>query len=291
KYLKRFYKPSQVAYDYLLKEKPDVVICSTLMLMPQYADFDLACVAKEQGIPVIAIVPTLDSLTTKTKFQVKPDMVFCWSEFHKQELIKYHDIDENIIHCVGPYSHEWFLKPQAPTRKDKFYKKWGLDPDKKIVTFISSSPATVGDETEAIYALAEANQGYQFVVRPHPQRHGQYAKLKDVWIIPGTAEKLDDQINFQLAFDTYFYSSTIFSINSSAMIDALLMGKSVYSIKTQFPDAREGAIHIKGLIPYLNFNGNPPEKHDIREFLGITDSYPTDKIKEIIEKFVETYKV
>src|SRR3990167_1232421 len=147
KYLKKLYKPPKSAYDYLLKEKPDAVICSTLMLMPQYADYDLAVVAKKLGIPVIGIVPTLDSLTTKTKVQVKPDLMFCWSEFHKQELIKYHSIDPQTIHCVGTYTHEAFLKLNSPTRKDKFFEKWGLDENKKVITFISSSPATVGDET------------------------------------------------------------------------------------------------------------------------------------------------
>ena len=285
KYLKRLYKPPKQVYDYFKKENPDLVICSTLMLMPIYSDYDLALVARELHIPVIGVVPTWDSLCTKTKFQVKPDLVFCWNSFHREQLEKYHGISPSIIREVGPYTHESWLELHSPTRKDKFLEKYGLK-DKPIITFISSSPATVGDETQAIETLRDHFKDYQLIVRPHPQRAGQYFSLKGVWVIPGTAENTQESRTLQTAFDCYWYSEAVYSINSSGMFDAALIGRPICSVKTQLPDIREGALHVKPLIPYLDGHGTKK----IYEWLNVKNELPTEIIAKTIHRFGDSYR-
>lgn len=264
--------------DELKRINPDMVLSSTLMLLPTYEDHLYAFATKELKIPLIGFVPTWDSLTNKSVLYPKPDIMFCWNETMKKELMEYHDMRENDIYPVGPYTFEEWIGKQ-PIPREKFCAKHGLNPKQKFITYICSSPALIGDENEAIEQVRKQYPQYQLVVRSHPDK--AYStnddRIKYLFPISTTPER-----DVQTAYDTYYHSQAVFGINSSAMLQAMYAGRPVFPVWIN-PEIQENTLHFKQIIPLLE------EKHQsIREFLGITNTLPSYLVKSILESIIPT---
>lgn len=273
-YLKRFYVPNHKAIKILSDTNPDIVLSTSLIYPPWQEDYWLALAAKLLNIPLIGFVLTWDNLTTKSLIQVMPDLIFCWNKFHKRELMEYHKVSEDRIEMVGPYTLEKWLKPQKATRRDKFCERYKLNPQRPILTYLCSSPAIAGDKEEKkVLEWASAHEDYQIIVRPHPDNP---IELTNKWV-PNPAAVT---IGGGDAFDTYFHSEKLFCLNTSAAIEAMLIGKPVEAIDPA--GTNTDSIHYRELRPFWDGENHTEE---IRTWLGVQDKLPSVLIKEKIESF------
>lgn len=253
---KQSFEPAQKYYDFV---RPyDVVIATSLFLAPLYDDFDICVAAKKLGKPLIGFVSTWDTPTTKCRIQVMPDILFCWNEQHKEQLVKYHGVPEHIIHPVGDYCHERFMTPN-PMRRYKFLERIGLKHDARFITYLCSSTTMISEDNEelVIRKLSEKYPEKTLLVKTYP---------KKPMCVPPDVKKVEGYSD-----EIYTYSDAIYGINTSAMIEAMLAGAKVYAIP--HPEERKKSLHFQMLDPIL-VDGLGYQK--IRSWLGIQEKNPSD---------------
>ena len=278
-WLKRLYRPHRYLQDFISEFNPDLVITSSLAFPPFHIATELALIAQSKKIPVVCMIHNWDALTTKGKMYPVPDLTFCWNDFHEKELVSYHGISKSKIVKVGAFSlEEWFM-PRKITPRDKFCEKYGLDPKKPFVTYLSSSQSIAGDELDAVEQVRDVLKDWQFVVRPHPDKLDTLSGIWGIITIPRSGEAPTDEEAFQLAYDTYIHSAALYAVNTTSMLEAMILGRPVYRISTDSPDTTDKCLHFQKLLPLLDGKGY--EK--IREWLGIGERKPSEVIIAVLK--------
>src|SRR3989344_6062989 len=148
---------------------PDVLLAATGDLSSTSPESNYLKAAKVLGIPCALSVMSWDNLQTKGAIQIIPDVLLVWNEMQVEEATKYHQVPRDIIRITGAFFFDqWFLT-HKPSRREEFCTRYGLDPGKPILTYLSSS-GIFGDEIEYLRKIYKAIEGLdiQLVVRPYP---------------------------------------------------------------------------------------------------------------------------
>jgi hypothetical protein len=245
---------------YVTERAPDVVLVQGVVKKSSQVEYVKS--AGRLRIPAGVCVASWDNLTNKGLIKVVPDRVFVWNETQRREAIELHGIPaERVVATGAQLFDEWFARRPATTREE-FARKLGLAPDRPYVLYLGSSAFITEGAGEVefverwIGALRasgdERVRGLGVVVRPHPgaPRRWQDRDLGRfgnavVWPAVGVNTVAEDaRTDF---FDTLSHSAAVVGINTTAMIEAGIVGKSVLTILA--PDfAQETTLHFRYLL-------------------------------------------
>jgi hypothetical protein len=94
-------------------------------------------------------------------------------------------------------------------------------------------------------SLAETN----IVVRPHPRAEAQWSSF-DAAAWPRVAVTMPKQMNAdRLLYDTLYHSAAVVGLNTSAQIEAALLGKPVLTLLApEFERGQQGTLHFRYLL-------------------------------------------
>jgi len=139
KQLERTTEKYQKCKVQLQKEMPAIVFCTnprpTQALAPILAAQDL-------GIPTASFIFSWDNLPKATTL-IEPDFYFVWSDYMKQELLQYCPyVNENQIFVTGTPQFESHFDATLIQNKTEFFKKYGLDSQKKYICFSGDDSVT-----------------------------------------------------------------------------------------------------------------------------------------------------
>lgn len=221
--------------------------------------------ARAVGIRTGVCIASWDNLTNKGLMRVQPDAVFVWNERQKSEAVELHGVPAGKIMVTGAQSFDrWFQRRPSMTR-EAFCRKIDLPAEKPFVLFVGSSNFIAAPEAEVsfvrgwIEALRESEDSaireLGIMIRPHPYnaRHWEELDLSGftnviLWPRRG-ANPVDEQDRADY-FDSLFFSTAVIGINTSAMIEAAIVGRPVLTIQTpEFTHAQEGTLHFHYLLP------------------------------------------
>jgi hypothetical protein len=216
--------------------------------------------ARALGVPVGLCVASWDHLTTKGLIRVQPDLVSVWNQEQFAEAVEFHGTSRDRIVVTGAQPFDrWFRR--QPTPRAAFCSKVGLDPAKPFVLFVGSTASISAPEAEVgfvrrwIEALrrvpALANVGV--LVRPHPYnashwRETDLANMPGVEVYPRSANPVNES-DRQDYFDSLFHSETVVGVNTTAMIEAAIVGRTVHAVLAdEFQDTQSGTLHFRYLL-------------------------------------------
>jgi hypothetical protein len=217
--------------------------------------------ARKAGIPSAVCVPSWDNLTGKGLIRVVPDRVFVWNEVQVEEAVTMHGVSRERVVATGAQKFdEWFER--APQRSAaEFAAKVGLDPERPYVLYVCSSPFIAPDEVGFVRRWLGALRGggeplthVGALVRPHPQNAAQWQGVDlselgnaAVWP-PGGAQPDAGEARADF-FDSLAHSGAVVGINTSALIEAAIVGKSVLApLDPEFAGTQEGTLHFRYLL-------------------------------------------
>jgi len=92
----------------------------------------------------------------------------------KKELIEYHDFPREKVSVGGIAHFDIYCKKEKFLPKEKIFKKFNLDIDKKLIFFATKSPTSYPWNTDIAYIIAEAitkkkiSPPAQLLIRIHP---------------------------------------------------------------------------------------------------------------------------
>lgn len=266
--------PAMVAHLEALA--PDVVMVSP-HLMPGSMHTEIVRVAQGLGLPSVIAVASWDNLSSKQPIRVRPDVVTVWNETQRAEAQRFHGLPKGSIAVTGAHVYDsWFERTASP--RETFCASVGLDPDRPFLLYLGGAlfPSPI---TEARFALdwVRALRGsedplmrdVQILLRPHPTRADEWAAVDfsgehDV-IAPGSDGRMPVAADAkQYFYDSLFHSAAVAGLNTSAMIEAGIIGRRVLSVHApEFATSQTGTIHFQYLTEVagglLRMAGDMPE--------------------------------
>ena len=156
----------------------------------------------------------------------------------------------------------WFGR--APTLTSAaFREKVGLPADGDLVVFVGSTVSISSPDAEErwvrdwLRALRTSDEprlrNAAVLIRPHPYNLGRWADaefedLGPVAVWPRHQVSIVDDENRRDDFDSLFHATAVVGINTSAMVEAAVVGRPVLSVLTsEFRDRQEGSLHFQYL--------------------------------------------
>src|SRR5436190_10009478 len=125
----------QLGSKYFNKYKPDLVFYATI-----YAkDLALEIGAKQRNVKTCAYILSWDNPTTKGPFPVRPDRAIIWNNIMRDEMINFHEFVPEHLFVSGPPQFDIYTDRSPYQSREQFFKKWGLDPNKKLISYTTGT--------------------------------------------------------------------------------------------------------------------------------------------------------
>ncbi|PYR79359.1 MAG: hypothetical protein DMF87_11555 [Acidobacteria bacterium] len=250
--------------DFLRAHAPDVIIVSPLVDAAS-DQVDLVRAAQAMRIPAVAGIASWDNLTNKGHMRVQPDAVTVWNEYQKAEAVTYHGVDAARVMVTGAQLFDRWFDHQPSQSREAFCRMVHLPSDRPIVLYTGSSVFIARSEVEApfvrrwIAALRESAdpmlRDAAILVRPHPfnceaWEAADFSDLGPVSVWPRQRYTPSAEEARNSLFDSLFYSAAVVGVNTSAMIEAAILGRPVLSmLAPEFAATQEGTVHFHYLLP------------------------------------------
>lgn len=255
--------PSSPRLEAFIREQAaDVVLVSPLVDAAS-DQVDLVKSAQAIGVPTAACIASWDNLTNKGQLRIEPDRIVVWNDAQKKEAADYHGVDPRHVITTGAQVFDrWFERTPGTTRGE-FCRRAGLPADRPFVlftcssSFISISHAEVGFVRSWLTAMRAhpALAGTPVMIRPHPYNYAawetaDFSDLADVAIWPAGPYNPVEEASRTAFFDSIYHSAAVVGINTSAMIEAAIIGRPVLSVVAgEFAAKQEGTLHFHHLLP------------------------------------------
>jgi hypothetical protein len=266
---------------------------------------DTVRAAQAAGIPVAAAIASWDNLTNKGLMRVDPDLVTVWNAIQKDEAVTLHGIEPDRVAVTGAQLFDrWFDRAPALDRA-AFCRQVGLPGEAPFLLFTGSSVFIARSELEVrfvrgwIGALRASDdsrlRSMPVLVRPHPFNSdawaaADFADLGPVAVWPRRQYTPAAEDARSSLFDSLYHSIAVVGINTSAMIEAAILLKPVFSILApEFAGTQEGTIHFRYLLPehggFLRVAGSLDEH--LQQLGTALDAVEADRART--ERFVHTF--
>ena len=284
------------------EEGPDVVMAAPLVSLGS-AQADAFRAAEQLGIPTVLPVASWDNLTNKGLVRDVPTRTIVWNDDQVEEAVRLHGLPRDRVHAVGAHAWDHWFAWRPSSSREEFAATVGLDPARPFFLYACSSSFIGGDETVFVLdwldrlraadgALATAG----VLVRPHPQhtRIWQDVDLSGrgavVWPLAG--EVPTDARRKDNYYDSIFHSAGVVGINTSALIEAAIVGRPVLTITTdRYRASQSGTLHfgyVAGDDGVLDVASSWDE-HLAQLAAALTDGSRRERIEPFLRRFVRPH--
>jgi len=260
--IERGVPPNRTTTTFLRAARPDLLFVSPVVALGATGihQTELVKAARALGIPVVVGVASWDHLTSKGLVTVLPDALFVWNATQRTEAIRLHRVPESRVVVTGAQVFDHWFKPVSDAALCSFRQQFHLDPDRRVLLFVGSSPKMAPGDSEVVFlrrwlaairASADVDLRDAFVImRPHP---GNTAPWRDVdlnddgaVIHPRTFPNFpltDADIDvFRCSLAT---SDAVIGVNTTAMIEAAILRRQVLTVHdSSFDHSQRQTLHF-----------------------------------------------
>jgi hypothetical protein len=291
--------PSDGGYERFLRdERPDIVLVSPLVRFgAEQADWVKS--AQALGIPVGFPVFSWDNLTTKGIVHVEPDRVFVWNAVQAREATEYCGIAPEKVVITGAPRFDAFMEMSPSVDRDDYCRTFGFDAAAPIVTYLCSSEFVAGHEVAFIEKWIETIRGdsrlapCNILIRPHPRSVRQWADV-DVTRFSRVGVAMSRVLNAdQSLYDALHHSAAVVGLNTSAQIEAGILGKPVFTLLAPgFEQGQQGTLHFHYLLKEQGgFVEMAPDLDEHRDHLAgaLRGDVDVESLHQAVERFIRPH--
>ena len=244
---------------YVEEQQPDIVLVTPLIALGS-SQIDYLRAARSLGIPTALCVWSWDHLSSKALIRELPDRVFVWNDTQKREAMTLHHVPAGRIVVTGAQCFDkWFGR--SPSRdREAFCRHIGLPSERPILLYVCSAPF-IGSPPEAPFVVewirrirtsgSTRLRDTPILVRPHPSRRPEWEGIDltpfaDVVLWDGDPVSGDARADY---FDTLYHSAVVAGLNTSAFIEAGILGRPVHTILLpEWYESQMGTVHFRYLF-------------------------------------------
>lgn len=262
--LERAIPSSSAIEDFITAHQPNAVLVTPLVNHSSM-QVDIIKSAKRLGLATGLCVASWDHLTTKGLIRLEPDLVTVWNEIQKSEAVELHDIPPSKVVVTGAQPFDRWFDRQPSTTREAFCRKVGLPPERPFLLFVGSTASISAPEAEVNFVRRwiqvirhsehSALSQVGVLIRAHPYNSGAWERadlsdLGNVAVWPRNGSNPANEKDRADYFDSLYHSAAIVGINTSAMIEAAILGRPVHTIlEPAFRDTQGGTVHFHYLLP------------------------------------------
>jgi hypothetical protein len=283
--------------QWLAEQRPDVVLVTPLIThgSPQV---EVIKAARELGIPSGLLVFSWDNLSNKGLIRVPPDRVFVWNDLQKREAVELHGVEPSSVVVAGASRFDPFFEMRPSMTREDLCTSYGLDPSKPIILYLGSSEIVSPQELllasrwlAAVRGSPEpAVRAANVIFRPHPRRRNYWKDWQER-DADGVAMSTWPRVQGdQTLYDELSYAVAAVGLNTSAEIEAAILGKPVLTFDGgALAPGQAGSLHFQYL---LREQGGPVEHaadldaHCRHLARAATGNYDATDIRAFAERFV-----
>jgi hypothetical protein len=241
---------------FLREERPDLVLVTPLVTFESYQT-DYVKAAHRLGLPIAFIPFSWDNLTNKGLMRIHPDRVLVWNDVQRREAIELHGCSPDAVIVTGAPRFDDFFARTPSTSRSEFFAQYGLDPARPMVLYLGSSQLTGPNEMELIRRWAESLRASDddvvrtcgILIRPHPALSDSWTSvdlsdLGHVGVSLHASRSADQEL-----FDSLHHAHAAIGLNTSAMLEAAIVGRPVHTLVIPgFDEGQVGTIHFTYLV-------------------------------------------
>ena len=260
--LERATGTARAFHPYLEEMRPDVVVTTPLVVL-KTTQLDFARAAVELGVRNVFAVASWDNLSSKGELTFAPQAIVVWNDMQRREVADLHQIDPARVIVTGAQVFDDWFERRPSTTREEFCARAGLDPGRPIVLYVCSAllegsppePRFVEPWVRYLRASRHALlRDCNVLIRPHFKRGNEWegvslGDLPRVVCWPPLGAVPVDAASKTDYFDSLFHASAVVGLNTSAMIEAAILGRPVYTVlQPEFRDSQEGTVHFHYLL-------------------------------------------
>jgi hypothetical protein len=250
--------PTDRYFELFLKaERADLLLVTPLVDFGSYQT-DYVKAAHRIGLPVAFVPFSWDNLTNRGLIRVPPDRVLVWNEIQKREAVDMHGVPADRVVVTGAPRFDEFIAMRPSTTREEFCAAAGLDAGRPFVLYTCSSnfvaPREVDFVRQWIRSLRAAPdpavRHCSVLVRPHPAHQEQWDNVdfNDLSGVSIWSHKSHMQAD-QGLHDSLHHCAAVVGLNTSAMIEAAIVGRPVFTIAaSEFAGGQQGTLHFWYLL-------------------------------------------
>ena len=254
--------PASSAINRFIRVRSPAVVLVTPVVKYGSDEVEYLKSARRLGVPAATCVASWDNLTNKGLLKFAPERVFVWNEIQRTEAIELHGMPPERVVATGAQSFDkWF--EQRPSRgREEFLRTLGLDADQPYLMYVCSSPFVINkpdEEVQFVMRLLEALRASDderlrrlgVLVRRHPigdeWKRVDLGRFENAVVWPPKNKGPVTPAAMADFYDSLVHSAAVVGINTTAMIEAAIVGKSVLTIlEPEF--AQESTLHFHYLL-------------------------------------------
>ncbi len=296
--------PVDAAFEaFLREERPDLVLVTPLVTFESYQT-DYVKAAHKLGIPVVFVPFSWDNLTNKGLMRILPDRVLVWNDIQRREAIELHGCPPDTVVVTGAARFDDFFSRTPSTGRAEFLESFGLNARTPMVLYLGSSQLTGPNEMELVRRWAESIRRAEdsrlrtcgILVRPHPAVRSSWTSV-DFSDLGNVALSLDaSRGGDQELFDSIHHAHAAVGLNTSAMLEAAIVGRPVHTLVIPgFDEGQIGTMHFHYLVEayggLASVARDFPEHH--RQIAPLLQQAPScsDRSRTFAEQFLRPHGV
>jgi hypothetical protein len=286
--------------EFVEAQQPDVMLLTPLIDLGS-SQIDYLRAARALRIPTALCVWSWDHLSSKALIRECPDRVFVWNETQKREAIELHRVPPDRVVVTGAQCFDhWFDRKPTRTREE-FCNQIGLDAARPFVLWVCSA-LIHGSAPEAPFVvewirhLRASNHPMLrtagVLVRPHPSRVAEWESIdiRQLDAVVWGSNPIDENARADY-FDSIFHCAAVVGLNTSAFIEAGIVGRPVLTIVVpEFVENQHGTVHFDYLVTAgggLVKVGEGFDEHLAQ--LAEAMSSPTGERKSFVREFLRPF--
>jgi hypothetical protein len=244
------------------ESQPDVLLVTPLVEFGS-DQIEYVKAARRLGIRSGLCVHSWDNLTTKGLIRVLPNRIFVWNDAQRREAITMHGGRPEQVAVTGaPVYDQWFDRRPSLSRDD-FCARVGFADSRPFLLYHCSSPFIAPDEVSfvarwiaAVRSAADPEvRRAGILIRPHPSASPATWSRFDpstfgqVVVWPAGGANPVDASSRNDYFDSMYHAAAAVGINTSAQIEAGIVGRRVYSVRVpECTGTQEDTLHFQYLL-------------------------------------------
>ncbi|MBI2828464.1 MAG: hypothetical protein HYX77_04225 [Acidobacteria bacterium] len=245
---------------YIREACPDVVLITPLIGVVASPQLDYLYSAQALGIPTALCVWSWDHLSSKALIRTLPDRVLVWNPTQRQEAIELHGVPPDRVVVTGAQCFDQWFDRRPRRDRASFCRRVGLLDARPFLLWVCSalfrgSPEEASLVRRWIRTLRQSGHAalrdVNVLIRPHPSRMKEWKDIDlsqwdRVALWGGNPVDADTRDDY---FDSLHHSAAVVGLNTSAFIEAAIVGRPVYTVLLpEFRENQEGTIHFHYLL-------------------------------------------
>jgi FkbM family methyltransferase len=251
--------PTDPAIDRFLEAQAPDVVAVTPLIEPGAPQSEYLRSAHRLGIRTAYCVASWDNLTNKGAIHGPVDLVTVWNDAMKREAVELHGMPASRVVVTGAAAFDHWFGWQPSRSRELFCAEVGLPADRPYLLYLCSSKFVGPGEARFVRTWlntlrsgGDRRRRAGVLIRPHPQNAEQWRDVDVREFAPAVVwpagEAPVDLRTRNDYFDSIYHSAAVIGLNTTAEIEAAIVGRSVYTVLADdYRGTQDGTLHFRHL--------------------------------------------